>query len=248
MFRRIVLAGAGGLVVAAVFAFGVTATRWQTAEALTNCTTGSEGLDGDETSVIQQINQQRVNQGLPKLLVAPSLNRAAAWKSADSSNSSVNFGHTDSLQRSPLQRAIDCGYPSGAGENIAYGYSAVTLVPGWMSSTEGHRENILNSYYAVIGVGRTGNSWVANFGTVVEAGSYALPDTSAGATPNTPTPWGGGNPNPGGGGATAPAGTATEPPVPGAARTVLPSTPIPQYKLPANVPVKRAMMQMLAFE
>ncbi|MBK7330061.1 MAG: CAP domain-containing protein [Dehalococcoidia bacterium] len=137
MYRRFVLAGLGTFALAATLALGVNASRWETAAALTNCTTTTAGLDGEETTVIQLINQERANAGLQALLVAPSLARAAAWKSADPSNTGsggIPFSHTDSLGRGPSQRAADCGYPGQAAENIAYGYSASGVVVAWMNS------------------------------------------------------------------------------------------------------------------
>ena len=100
MYRRFVLAGLGTFALAATLALGVNASRWETAAALTNCTTTTAGLDGEETTVIQLINQERANAGLQALLVAPSLARAAAWKSAGPSNTGsggIPFSHTDSL-------------------------------------------------------------------------------------------------------------------------------------------------------
>ena len=218
MYRRFVLAGLGTFALAATLALGVNASRWETAAALTNCTTTTAGLDGEETTVIQLINQERANAGLQALLVAPSLARAAAWKSAGPSNTGsggIPFSHTDSLGRGPSQRAADCGYPGQAAENIAYGYSASGVVVAWMNSA-GHRANILSPYYTVIGAGHTGSSWVVDFGIVVEPGSYSLGGVqSATATPTMASPT---------------------------------ATPIPQKTLPTNYLIPRAMMQMIASE
>jgi len=258
MYRRFVLAGLGTFALAATLALGVNASRWETAAALTNCTTTTAGLDGEETTVIQLINQERANAGLQALLVAPSLARAAAWKSADPSNTGsggIPFSHTDSLGRGPSQRAADCGYPGQAAENIAYGYSASGVVVAWMNSA-GHRANILSPYYTVIGAGHTGSSWVVDFGIVVEPGSYSLGGVqSATATPTTAAT----TANPTATSTSAPVGAApaTSTPsiasnqaaAPTATRTATPyGTPIPQNKLPTNYPIPRAMMQMVASE
>jgi uncharacterized protein YkwD len=58
-------------------------------------------------------------------------------------------------------------------ENIAVGYrSAAAVVDGWMNS-EGHRRNILDCAYTMIGIGYDGGqvkpewgngSWVQDFG------------------------------------------------------------------------------------
>jgi len=50
------------------------------------------------------------------------------------------------------------------GENIASGYLTSNSVHnGWMNSS-GHRANILNSSYTEIGLARSGNYWVEDFG------------------------------------------------------------------------------------
>jgi len=251
MVRRLVLAGVGSLGIATVLAFGVNATSWQTATALTNCSTSTDGLDGDETSVAMQVNQQRANNGLPPLLMSPNLNRSAAWKSADPSNTQMgSFSHTDSLGRGPYQRAIDCGYPTGAGENIALGYSASSVVTGWMNSP-GHRANILNPSYRVMGVGHTGSSWVNDFGAVLDAGAFSV---GSPAPPPPPPPVPTSTPIPGGShpGTALPApsqpASGGDPGPPSGVKTVLPGGDKPQWMLPSNVPFKRATMLMVSAE
>jgi uncharacterized protein YkwD len=84
------------------------------------------------------------------------------------------FDHTSLDGRSPFDRMKAAGFTGGAmAENIAVGYkSAAAVVEGWMKS-EGHRKNILNCDYTMIGIGYDagqvkpdwGNgSWVQNFG------------------------------------------------------------------------------------
>lgn len=154
------------------------------ARAITNCDTASDGLDGQENEMVGLVNAARAQAGLPALSVSPTLNRMAAWKSEDSSASGAGFSHTDSLGRSPFQRAIDCGYASGAAENIAYGYSsAEATYSAWMQSA-GHRANILNGSYLAMGVGRSGNAWTLNFGFVDDSGS---PPPVQPQPTNTPT-------------------------------------------------------------
>ena len=237
------------LVAVSVLVVVETAVRWETVDALTNCSTSSDGLDGEEVAALQAINAFRAQNGKGPYLVAPSLNRMAAWKSEDSSASGTGFGHTDSLGRAPYSRAIDCGYPGGAAENIAYGgaLSGVGAVQLWIGS-DGHRANLLGSY-AVIGIGHNGGAWTANFGFTLEPGSFPVP--GAGGSPtSTPTPAGGGNnPNPTNtstGGAATATSAPTGPAEPGAMRTALPGGKTPTHMLPNNVPVKRAMMQMVS--
>jgi hypothetical protein len=265
MSRRFVLAMLGSLASAAMLLIGASGGPWETAHAITNCTVSSEALDGDETSVAMQINQVRAANGLAPLLISPNLTRAAAWKSADSSNFPPNFDHIDSLGRGAFTRAMDCGYPTGAGENIAWGYSAGNVVNGWMGS-DGHRRNLLNASAKVMGIGHTGNSWVWMYGTVIDAGAFEVgspappPPTQAPPTSTPTQPAGGSNPPPGGGtqptsSPTPPSATATTggssadgAPPPPAGSSGSGATPKPAELQPTNTTLRRATVLMLSFE
>ncbi len=205
MTSRTVLAATLGLSALVFGALAWGASHGNVAHALTNCDTGSAELSQVEKEAIWEINRLRGEQGLPPYWVSPALNRAAAWKSEDSSNippylqgtppnlQPIPFkGHNDSTGstpgRSAYQRAIDCGYSSGSAENIAYGTSdPITIVDMWMNSPAGHRQALLGSY-AVIGVGASGASWVANFGTSQDAGAYFLEPPSSSPPPPPPPP------------------------------------------------------------
>lgn len=169
------------------------------ARAISNCTTTEEGLSASESEMVALINAERAKVGAPALKVSPGLNRAAAWKSADSSAYGPGFSHQDSLGRWPSQRARDCGYPGDAAENIAYGYpSAAATLTAWMGSA-GHRANILNATYVMIGVGLHGTAWTTNFGFADDSGATPPPTqpppatatataTQAQASPTSPPP------------------------------------------------------------
>ncbi|GAA1150277.1 hypothetical protein GCM10009630_55750 [Kribbella jejuensis] len=84
------------------------------------------------------------------------------------------FAHDSLDGRSPFDRMKAAGFAGGSmGENIAVGYSSpAAVVAGWMKSP-GHRANILNCGYTMIGIGYDpgqvkpdwGNgSWVQDFG------------------------------------------------------------------------------------
>ncbi len=153
---------------------------WQPrrAHALTNCTTTEDGLNGDELQMLALINNARATAGAPALKPSPNLNRAAAWKSTDQTTMPA-LSHTDSLGRLPSPRASDCGYPGGAAENIALGFPGVQATfDAWMSSS-GHRANILNVSYVVIGIGEHGVSWTLDFGLRDDSGGGAPPPTTA---------------------------------------------------------------------
>lgn len=178
------------MVAAAVLALSLVvfgAVAWETggnvALAQSNCSTGSAGLSSSEAEMILLINAARAQNGAGPLLASPALNQAAAWMAGDFNPGAPS--HTDSLGRGPSQRAQDCGYPGQAAENIAWGYgSANSAFNGWMNSS-GHRANILNPSYQVIGVGQVGSTWVANFGLTVDSGAF---EVTGGSPPPPPPP------------------------------------------------------------
>jgi hypothetical protein len=124
--------------------------------------------------------------------MSTNLNRAASWLGGDM-GAKKYFSHTDSLGRAPSQRAMDCGYPSGAGENIAAGTAwgpASAVFAAWKASS-GHNANMLNGSYKYIGIARVytagspyGWYWVTDFGLVNDGTA----GTGGGGTNPTPTP------------------------------------------------------------
>ena len=163
------------------------------AQALTNCSVSDYSLDSEELALLSLINNYRQSNGLNTLTVSTNLNRAAHWMAWDL-GTTPNWSHTDSLGRSPYQRALDCGYPQGAGENLAAGNSwstAQQAFDAWKAST-GHNANMLNSYYKQIGIARVhvsgspyGWYWVTKFGATDDGTSGG----GGSSTPtNTPTP------------------------------------------------------------
>ncbi len=193
MIRRLMMLATVGAATAGVFSMAWGATHSREALALTNCETSTAGLDAAELEVIELFNEARAANGLAPYKVSPNLNRAAAWKSADPSatgSGGYPFSHTDSLGRMPSQRAQDCGYGGGAAENIAWGFgSAQSVVNAWLNSP-GHRAAILGGY-KVVGVGRIGSAWTANFGMYddsVSAVSVAPTHTPTAISTPSPTP------------------------------------------------------------
>ncbi len=106
-----------------------------------------------EHQVIQLVNQERAKYGLSSLRPNWELSRVARHKSQDMRDNHY-FSHTSPIYGSPFEmmKAYRINY-SYAGENIAMGQTTVQKVmESWMNS-EGHRKNILNSNFTVIGVG-----------------------------------------------------------------------------------------------
>ncbi|WP_277875653.1 CAP domain-containing protein [Kribbella sp. VKM Ac-2569] len=118
-------------------------------------------------------NQERAKAGCGPLRTNKSLTQAAEAHAADMVAQHY-FAHNSLDGRSPFDRMKAAGFRGGAmAENIAVGYTtAAAVVKGWMDS-EGHRANILNCTYTMIGIGydsgqvkpEWGNgSWVQDFG------------------------------------------------------------------------------------
>ncbi|WBQ04193.1 CAP domain-containing protein [Kribbella sp. CA-293567] len=128
---------------------------------------------GAEAQVLQLTNNERAKNGCGALRTNSALTKAADLHATDMVVRHY-FDHTSLDGRSPFARMKAAGFKGGAmAENIAVGYkSAAAVVDGWMKS-EGHRKNILNCDYTMIGIGYDagqvkpdwGNgSWVQNFG------------------------------------------------------------------------------------
>ena len=126
-----------------------------------------------EAQVLALTNNERAKAGCGPLRTNSALTRAADLHATDMVVHHF-FDHNSQDGRSPFDRMKAAGFTGGAmAENIAVGYSsAAAVVDGWMHS-EGHRRNILNCSYTMIGIGydsgqvkpEWGNgSWVQDFG------------------------------------------------------------------------------------
>lgn len=106
-----------------------------------------------EQKVIDLVNQQRANNGLPALKANWEICRVARYKSQDMINKGY-FAHQSPTYGSPFNMMENFGIKfSAAGENIAYGQrTPQEVMTTWMNSP-GHRSNILNATYNQIGVG-----------------------------------------------------------------------------------------------
>ena len=180
------------LVVGACIAVGAPAgtplaARTAGAAIVGNCTPQSNwGTPRQDLaqSVLNLVNQNRAANGLGALKLSPTLTNSAIWKSRHMAYYQY-LQHDDPappVARTWYDRVLTCGYSSnaGAGENIAYGYQTPTAVmTGWMNSP-GHRANILNASYKVIGIGVAAAAngtlyWTQDFGTYDDSGSTGTP-------------------------------------------------------------------------
>jgi uncharacterized protein YkwD len=150
-----------------------TPSRTRTPSTRPTTTTPTSDSGTRESQVLQLTNDERAKAGCGPLRTNSALTRAAEAHAVDMVVKHY-FDHTSLDGRSPFDRMKAAGFPGGAmAENIAVGYtSAAAVVEGWMNS-EGHRKNILNCDYTMIGIGYDsgqvkpawGNgSWVQDFG------------------------------------------------------------------------------------
>ena len=145
---------------------------------LKGTTDAGDYFDGDANEyvweVLEEVNDEREDYGLPALVLSQALTDAAQIRSAELIS---YFSHTRPDGTSCFT-ALTKSYWS-TGENIAAGQTSPDdVMDAWMNST-GHRANILNSDFTKLGVGYTydGNStyryhWVQMFG-----GGLQTPDS-----------------------------------------------------------------------
>jgi uncharacterized protein YkwD len=186
--------------------------------------------------VAVQLNAQRAANGLGALALSPTLTASAEWKSLHMGFYG-SFDHSDPappIARDAGTRMHDCGYASlGIGENIADGFNTPSSVmTAWMNSP-GHRANILNGSFTVVGIGVGITSggmyyWTTDFGDTADAGTVPVGTSPTPPAPAPPAPPA----------TTIPAPPATVPPatVPTAPAPALPATTTTTPK--ATVPPK----------
>ncbi|MFI7135594.1 CAP domain-containing protein [Nonomuraea sp. NPDC050153] len=124
----------------------------------------------EENEVVRLTNAERAKGGCQPLTPDPQL-RAAAFGHSDDMAKKNYFSHESKDGRSFMDRIRAAGFTGGSGwaENIAKGQSsAASVVQSWMNSP-GHRNNIMNCGYTLIGVGLAKNSSGTNHWTQVFA-------------------------------------------------------------------------------
>ncbi|SEL01058.1 CAP domain-containing protein [Nonomuraea pusilla] len=108
----------------------------------------------EENEVVRLTNEERAKGGCKPLKHDPRLREAAYGHSADMAARGY-FDHTSQDGRDVMDRIRAAGFTGGSAwaENIAMGQpTPAAVVKGWMTST-GHRANIMNCSYTLIGVG-----------------------------------------------------------------------------------------------
>jgi uncharacterized protein YkwD len=167
---------------------------WGACEAESTCASGIErcversddsiwptGWSSFEASALAQINAERAAgafcngtwyPAVPALTMDSALREAGRCHSLDMAENAF-FSHTGSDGSSFATRCVNAGYTaSPRGENIAAGYTTpAAAVAGWMASTSGHCEMIMNSTVNEVGIGYVYDAaapwrhyWTADFG------------------------------------------------------------------------------------
>jgi uncharacterized protein YkwD len=120
-------------------------------------------VSGAMGEVITLTNQRRRDAGCGDLAPDGRLTRAAQAHASDM-NEKGYFDHVSRDGRRFEQRVRAAGYPRPGAENIAKGQtSASQVVREWMASPS-HRSAMLTCAFTTIGVARSGNYWVQEFG------------------------------------------------------------------------------------
>ena len=105
----------------------------------------ASGASGNMQELLNLVNAARAQAGVPPLALSSELNNAASTRAGELVSL---FSHTR-----PNGTEWHTVSGSARGENIAYGHGSVQAVfDGWMGS-DGHRANILNPSYTIMGGG-----------------------------------------------------------------------------------------------
>jgi uncharacterized protein YkwD len=161
-----------------LLAVGLFAPGSMTAGSPQSCdvATSAATLQPLEQELLQGINGYRRALGLEEVALAPSLRRAALWKSEDRMHGGPN-GHNDA-GRTWYQRLLDCGYyaPETAGETLAAVQGELPaeeepqiVLRSWQASAS-HDQILTDPTFRVIGLGRAYHAgskrsyWTADFG------------------------------------------------------------------------------------
>ena len=123
-------------------------------------TGGGGNAGGSMQDLLNLVNAARAQAGVPALTLSAELNSAASVRAGELV---ASFSHTR-----PDGTEWHTVSGSARGENIAYGYGSTQAVfDGWMGS-DGHRANILNPNYTIMGGGCYSSSgtyyWCQLFG------------------------------------------------------------------------------------
>lgn len=140
-------------------------------------------INPQEQQMVNLINNFRQMQGRVPLNWDPRLNYAAAWMAKDMTVTK-RINHTDTFGRTPSQRIVVCGVPSGGtfAENVAIGpANADEVFLNWQT-TPTEMSNMSNPLFNSVAVGVEYDSSGQGYWAVVFSGPYT------GQTISTPVP------------------------------------------------------------
>ena len=113
--------------------------------------------------VIRLVNEEREKVSVSSLALDSTLAKAAQIRAKEITQA---WGHTrpNGKDFRTVVYEVDNSYETKSiSENISSWYSPETAVNGWMNSTKGHKENMLNTKWKYAGVGHEGSHWVIMF-------------------------------------------------------------------------------------
>ena len=109
-------------------------------------------LPNTPETILNLINEERKNKGLPELIIDNTLNAIAKTKAKDMISNNY-FAHESPTYGLPFKMIQDAKITyKTAGENIAGNRSVANAVNSWLSS-EPHKQNLLSNAYNYIGIG-----------------------------------------------------------------------------------------------
>lgn len=123
------------------------------ASSLVYVVTVGEIHQDEAREVLVKVNQERAKQGIKPVAMIDELEGLAVQRAVEQI---ANFDHIrpDGTPWNTIWEEQELVIYGGISENIAFGYSSATeVMAGWMASTMGHRENILNPQWAYVGIG-----------------------------------------------------------------------------------------------
>ena len=113
--------------------------------------------------MLRLVNEEREKVGVSPLELDSTLTAAAQIRAKEITQA---WGHTrpNGKDFRTVVYEVDNSYETKSiSENISSWYSPETAVNGWMNSTKGHKENMLNTKWKYAGVGHEGSHWVIMF-------------------------------------------------------------------------------------
>ncbi len=162
VLQKTIIAGS----LSAVLAAGMLIPGADIASASTTSTkaqSSSSVVSAYAKEVVSLVNKERKKAGLKPLVIHTNLTKMAVAKAKDM-NTNKYFSHTSPTYGSPFDMMKKFGITFNyAGENIAKGQKTpAEVVKAWMNSP-GHRANIMNKNFTLIGVGYVNGYWAQAF-------------------------------------------------------------------------------------